>query len=220
MVKSELTERIRNNLAKIKLPPHVQLLAVSKRKPVEMIEAAYALGVHDFGENYLQDALPKIENLRQLEDIHWHFIGHIQSNKIAKIVANFDMIQSVDRKKLLSIIDQEAEKCQKHMSILIQVNIGLESQKSGISPNELESFLEFCQQFPHISVNGLMAIPPFDEDPVYYFREMQILFERCCWHYPDLTVLSMGMSGDWREAIQHGSTLVRIGTAIFGPREM
>ncbi|MHA1675335.1 MAG: YggS family pyridoxal phosphate-dependent enzyme [Promethearchaeota archaeon] len=219
MGNSEFNDRLRNNLAKIDCPSHVQLLAVSKRKPIEMIEATYALGVRDFGENYMQDAIPKIEALSHLKDLRWHFIGHIQSNKIPKLVANFDMLQSVDRKKLVPKIDREAEKCQKQISILIQVNIGRESQKSGISPNELEPFLEYCRQFSHISIKGLMAIPPATADPIPYFREMKILFERCRALYPDLTVLSMGMSGDWEEAIQNGSTMVRIGTAIFGPRE-
>ncbi len=219
MGNSELKDRIRKNLVKIDCPSHVQLLAVSKRKPVAMIEAAYASGVRDFGENYMQDAIPKIEALRHLKDLRWHFIGHIQSNKIPKIVANFDMIQSVDRKKLVPKIDREAEKCEKLMPIFIQVNIGLESQKSGIPPNELESFLEYCMQFRHIAVQGLMAIPPAKNDPKPYFRDMKILFEHCRALYPDLTVLSMGMSGDWKDAIEHGSTLIRIGTAIFGPRE-
>ena len=219
MGNSELFDSIRTNLIKIDCPSHVQLLAVSKRKPVEMIEAAYASGVRDFGENYVQDAIPKIEALKNFKDLRWHFIGHIQSNKITQIVANFDMIQSVDRKKLVPKIDLEAEKCQKLMPILIQVNIGLESQKSGIPSEKLESFLEYCQQFHHIIVKGLMAIPPSKTDPTPYFQEMKILYERCCIRYPDLTILSMGMSGDWKVAIQHGSTMVRIGTAIFGSRD-
>jgi PLP dependent protein len=218
MIKSIDKREVIENLEKINCPPQVTLIAVSKRKPAAMIKAAYQAGVRNFGENYLQDALPKIEILTDLSEIRWHFIGHIQSNKIKPIVQHFHMIQSVDRKKIIRKIAKEGDRLNKVVEILIQVNIGQEDQKSGIAPKELEEMLIYCQQFPPLRVMGLMAIPPAGQNPAPFFDAMRQLFIQFKETY-GLMHLSMGMSADYEQAIAHGSTMVRIGTAIFGPRE-
>lgn len=213
-----LQSKIEENITKLHIPSEICLLAVSKRKPVEMIQAAYNIGVRHFGENYVQDALPKIQNLSEYNDIIWHYIGHIQSNKVSDIVSHFNVIESVDRKKIVRKIEKECQKLEKKMPILIEINIGKEDQKSGITPKDLRGFLTFCQDFSHIQVQGLMCIPPYDEDPIPYFKQMQTLFQELKGEFK-LTVLSMGMSSDYKDAIMHGSTEVRIGTSIFGARD-
>ena len=211
-------EMIRNNLAQIKIPKSVTLVAVSKRKPVKSIRVAYKYGVRDFGENYLQDAIPKIQALQDLPDIRWHYIGHIQSNKIKEIVKYFDMVQSVDRKKVLLKMQNTCEMQEKTLRILIQINIGKEPQKSGIFPENLAEFLQECEHYSRLEVQGLMGIPPVNCDPRPYFEEMHKLFQQYKTEF-GLTTLSMGMSHDYQLAVESGATMVRIGTSIFGPRD-
>ncbi|MCF2141727.1 MAG: YggS family pyridoxal phosphate-dependent enzyme [Candidatus Lokiarchaeota archaeon] len=213
----ENLEFIAANLDKIKISPGITLVAVSKRKPIEYIEAAYKWGVRDFGENYVQDAIPKILSLKHLREIRWHFIGHIQSNKIKDIIAHFDEVQSVDRMKIVLKMQNACISFDKKISVLIQVNIGKEPQKSGIFPEEVSDFLKYCKDFSRIEVKGFMCIPPADKDPTSYFQQMREIFETYKEQYK-LTTLSMGMSHDYQQAIKKGATMVRIGTAIFGPR--
>lgn len=203
----------------------LRILAVSKTKPAEMVREAFGAGLTMFGENYIQDARAK---LALLEDIRgrtrWHFIGHLQRNKAKAAVDLFDCIETVDSLKLLSTLDRHAADMDKVLSVYVQVNIGRDEAKSGITLEETGGFLESCADFKNISVDGLMTIPPLVPDPEdnrSCYREMSSLFkemqERFSGRLP-LKELSMGMSGDFDIAIEEGATIVRIGTLLFGPR--
>ena len=189
----------------------VQLIGVTKTVEPARIRQAFDAGLHVFGENRVQEGLPKITELASL-GATWHFIGHLQTNKVREVVRNFSMIQSVDSLKLLREIEKEAPKQQKKMDLLLEVNLGGEESKHGFPPDSIPaSFdLEWC------SVRGLMAIPPFFEDPEKvrpYFQKLRELRDQL-----RLPELSMGMSNDYMVAISEGATMVRIGTAIFGER--
>lgn len=204
-------------------PDEIDLLAVSKRIVVPKIEEAFQAGQLLFGENFVQEADEKIEKLDKA--ITWHFIGHLQSNK-AKIAARlFHMIETVDRIKIARALNKHAGEMRKKLEILVQVNVGKEEQKSGISPENAGQFLKDLQNFEYLSVRGLMTMPPFAADPELsrpFFRSLKQLAERFTqagyFANPDNIVLSMGMSNDFTVAIEEGSTLVRVGTAIFGSR--
>jgi len=210
-------ENIAENIKKLEIPKNVVLIAVSKKKPVEFIEEAYNSGQKNFGENYIQEAIEKIKNLSHLKDIKWHFIGHLQSNK-AKIAAQyFHMIQCVDSKKIAKKIDNACAELNKKMPVLVEVNIGNEENKSGILKKNLEELLDFIASLKNLELKGLMCIPPANKDPTPYFKDMKRIYDKFKQMY-ELSILSMGMSGDYKSAINEGSNMVRIGTAIFGSR--
>ncbi len=201
-------------------PKSLKLLAVSKTHPASSIQAAYEEGVADFGESFIQEAVTKIEQLSQLE-ICWHFIGPIQSNKTRLIAEHFDWVQSVDREKILLRLNQQRGTDKPPLNICIQVNFFAEPQKKGAKPEDLPQLLDLASQLPHIKLRGLMIIPPktADFDQQYaQFKQVSQCFERYKQQYPQMDCLSMGMSGDCEAAIAAGSSMLRIGTAIFGPR--
>lgn len=202
----------------------VTLLAVSKTKPASAIEQAYQVGQRDFGENYLQEAIEKITTLSHLPDIQWHFIGPIQSNKTKQIAQYFNWVHSVDRIKIAQRLNSHLnEKTQSHigqdtsLNICLQVNISEESSKSGIMVNDLFSLAEVVDKCDKLTLRGLMAIPEKNAGAASYLK-MQHLFKKLQAQYPTVDTLSMGMSNDLDIAIANGSTMVRIGTAIFGER--
>ena len=186
-----------------------KLIAVSKTKSVKNILEIYELGQRDFGENYLQEALIKIPQLPK--DIIWHFIGKIQSNKTLDIAKNFDIIHTVDRAKIAIRFDKHAQDLGKKLKVLIQVNIDDEITKSGVSLNGLEELVNCIKNLQNIDLIGLMCIPK--KDKTNSFAKMLVLKNKY-----KLNELSMGMSGDFLDAIKNGSTMVRIGTLIFGAR--
>ena len=193
----------------------VKIIGASKTVPPEKLQEAYDVGLRIFGENRIQEAIPKIEALP--EDIEWHFIGHLQSNKVRDAVRYFSWIQSVDSLRLLNRINKEASKQQKQISILFEINLGGEETKHGLSPELLKEALEASKNLEHVRLQGLMAIPPFFEDPEQvrpYFRRLK---ELAAIHVA-LKELSMGMSHDYIFAVEEGATMVRIGTALFGER--
>ena len=197
------------------------LLAVSKTKPAEQVREAYRAGQRKFGENYLQEALDKQLLLQDLE-IQWHFIGPIQSNKTRAIAENFDWVHSVDRVKVARRLNDQRPAQFEPLNICVQVNLDQESSKAGVSLDELPALLESISKLPHICVRGLMAIPAPRSDR----QAQQQAFDRLASALADLTpryetmdTLSMGMSKDLEAAIGAGSTLVRIGTDIFGARD-
>jgi len=199
----------------------IQLLAVSKTQPATAVQAAAEAGQIRFGENYLQDALPKIQALSDKGfDLEWHYIGPIQSNKTRAIAENFQWVHSIDRLKIAQRLSEQRPTHLPALKICIQVNIGRESQKSGIEPENLNTLATAINQLTRIELHGLMAIPPAQstkEQQHKAFADLRTLFE----NLPDsesLDTLSMGMSNDLEAAIAEGSTMVRIGTAIFGPR--
>ncbi|MFT5550048.1 MAG: pyridoxal phosphate enzyme (YggS family) [Gammaproteobacteria bacterium] len=196
------------------------LLAVSKRKPTEDIREAYRCGQRDFGENYLQEAQQKIQDLADL-DICWHFIGAIQSNKTKVIAENFDWVHCVDRLKIAQRLSEQRPNSLPPLNICIQVNVDLEDTKAGIALEELPALSQKISQLPNIRLRGLMTIPaPSDsvESQRKPFAKLRKAFEELQNNAIECDTLSMGMSHDIEAAIAEGSTLVRIGTAIFGER--
>ena len=203
-------------------PAEIRLVAVSKTVSAENIQQAIAAGVTMLGENYVQEARNKIARIGK--QVEWHFIGHLQSNKARYAVDLFSMIHSVDRLSLAEELDQAANKHGKIVPILIQVNISGEESKSGINPQETLQLLKRIAGLQHLSIQGLMTMPPWFEDPEDarpYFIALRKLRDKLSREkMPGIALqeLSMGMSGDFEVAIEEGATLVRIGTAIFGPR--
>jgi len=204
----------------------VELMAVSKTHPPERIREAYAAGLRLFGENRVQEFAGKFEGLRDLVEAEWHLIGHLQSNKAGKAVELFSAVDSIDSVKLAQKLNSAAEQVGKKVDALIEINIGGEDAKSGVAQGsaDLEGLLNSAGQWEHISIRGLMTIPPFTEDPQrarpYFKRLRELRDEIAARRLPAVgtDVLSMGMSHDFEVAIEEGSTCVRVGTAIFGDR--
>ena len=221
--------RVRDRIAKAAAscgrdPKTVTLVAASKTVPVDRIQAAIAAGVTAFGENYVQEAREKIEATSGAP-VSWHFIGHLQTNKAKYAVRLFDLIHSVDSAKLAKELDKRARKADKIQKILVQVNISGEETKSGIDTEHALDLVRDISSFENLTICGLMTMPPYFNAPEKvrpYFRALKSLqtavIEK---HMPNvnMTELSMGMTGDFETAIEEGSTLVRVGTAIFGERE-
>lgn len=205
----------------------ITLLAVSKTFPPEQIRVAYDVGLRVFGENRVQEFSGKIAALRDLPGIEWHMIGHLQTNKAAQAAELFSHIDSVDSVRLAQRLNSVALDLGKKIPVLIEINIGAESAKSGVAPNspELENLLNAAPGLPSLDFRGLMTVPPYSDDPEQsrpYFRKMRELFQQIASRrLPALPMetLSMGMSHDYEIAIQEGATCIRIGTAIFGDRE-
>ncbi len=203
-------------------PAEVRLIAVSKVKPAELVDQAYAAGQQLFGENYVQEFCDKTEQV--MVPVTWHFIGALQTNKVKYLRGKVEMIHSVDRLALAQEINKQWAKIGKLVDILIQVNVGDESRKAGCSPNELVQLAKDISKLENIRVKGLMCLPPFSDDPEEvrpWFRQLrQLKDELAAYNLPkiEMAELSMGMSGDFEAAVEEGATLVRVGTAIFGDR--
>ncbi len=197
----------------------VQLLAVSKTQPAEAVRACYQLGQRAFGENYVQEAVAKIQALSDLS-IEWHLIGPLQSNKCKIVAEHFDWVQTVDRKKIVSALSQYRPAHLPALNVLLQVNVDDEASKSGCNMAEAETLAKHVATFPNLLLRGLMAIPaPNLSNNGQAFTAMQKLFNTLKIHYPSMDTLSMGMSDDFPLAIAHGANLVRIGSALFGQRQ-
>ncbi len=200
----------------------VELLAVSKTWSVDTLRQANQAGQRLFGENYVQEALKKITELIDL-NIEWHFIGPIQSNKTKDIAAHFHWVQSLDRLKIAQRLAQQRPKNMPDLNVCIQVNIDNETSKSGILPAELFSFAQQISKLDNLILRGLMIIPTKTTDQKQQrisFKKACALFEKLAETYPSVDTLSMGMSADMILAIEEGSTMVRIGTALFGERTL
>ncbi len=217
-------------------PSEVTLIAVSKTKPLHMIEEAYSLGIRDFGENRVQELVRKHDDLSEAygHSIKWHQIGHLQRNKVKQVIDKTVLIHSVDSIRLGHMIEQEAEKKDIVSHVLIQVNIAKEATKDGVSTDELIPLFMELIRLPHIRVRGLMTIAPYVTNPEKnreYFSKMRQLFIDIktknidngltdIYFIPDsFNILSMGMSGDYEVAVEEGATMVRIGAGIFGDRD-
>jgi pyridoxal phosphate enzyme (YggS family) len=195
-------------------PEGVKLIAVSKTVPAAIIEEAIEAGQRLFGENRVQEAHGKWPALKALHpDLELHLIGPLQSNKVKEAVALFDVIETLDRPKLARALAEEMESQGKHPRLFVQVNTGEEPQKAGVAPDETVSFIALCRETFNLKIDGLMCIPPFDEEPSLHFALLAKLAGQL-----GLEELSMGMSGDFAKAIAFGATYVRVGTAIFGER--
>lgn len=199
-------------------PEQVRLLAVSKTHPAAAIRAAYACGQVDFGENYLQEALAKQQELADLP-LRWHFIGPIQSNKTRAIATHFDWVHSVDRLKIAQRLAEQRPEELPPLNICLQVNVSGEASKSGCTPEELPALAEAAAQLPRLKLRGLMAIPEPTDDVAAQRAAFARLRELQAGLPYELDTLSMGMSHDLESAIAEGATWVRIGTAVFGARD-
>lgn len=225
---AENLEKLRQSINDIALrsnrsPDQIQLVAVSKRFAVTAMEEALEAGQAVFGENYIQEAAQKKQALA--DRIKLHFIGHLQSNKAKTAAETCDMIETIDRPKIVRSLHKHLENANRHLDVLVQVNLGGESQKSGILPRDVESLATFMQDYPRLRLRGLMTMPPFTPDPELtrpYFRTLRALAEQLntkgLLGNLSRVELSMGMSHDYHVAIEEGATLIRIGTAIFGAR--
>lgn len=198
----------------------VKLLAVSKRHPIESIIAANEAGIHDFGENYLQEALDKIQHLPSI-DVNWHFIGPIQSNKTKAIAENFQWVHSIDRLKIAQRLSDQRDPSGPKLNVCVQIKLSDETSKSGVQLSEAEALCDSVDTLPNLQLRGLMAIPaalPDLQSQRLAFRGLAQEYSRLKPRYPEFDTLSMGMSSDFEAAVAEGSTLIRIGTGIFGPR--
>ncbi|MCF6301567.1 MAG: YggS family pyridoxal phosphate-dependent enzyme [Proteobacteria bacterium] len=198
----------------------VQLIAVSKKHSIKSIRSVYKMGQKDFAESYAQEAVKKIEALKNCAII-WHFIGPIQSNKTRLIAENFDWVQSVDRTKTLKRIDTQRPSGLNPIKVLLQLKIGDETSKSGANIEQLEQMIDISKDLPNICLRGLMCIPPASQDVLlqaHYFQQANKVFNQFQ-SIKGFDTLSMGMSNDLEAAINNGSTMLRIGTDIFGARK-
>ena len=224
---TENLEQVRKNIDEAcrmagRDPKEVTLIAVSKTKPVSMLKEAYDAGARCFGENKVQEIIDKHPQLP--EDIQWHMIGHLQRNKVKYIVDKVSMIHSVDSLRLAQTIEQEAAKHNVCVPVLLEVNVAQEESKFGLKMDEVLPLIETIADFPHIKVQGLMTIAPYvenAEDNRDFFRQLKKLsvdIEAKNINNVSMSVLSMGMTGDYQVAVQEGATMVRVGTGIFGER--
>ena len=214
--------RIRDAAVAAGRPPQsVKLLAVSKTKPASAIRAAYAAGQRDFGENYVQELAQKASELEDLSELRWHFIGHLQRNKVKNVVHYASAIHTVDSVRLVGELAKRTPPERAPLPILVEVNVGGEAQKSGVAPEGLSEVLDAIDQAENLALKGLMTVPPWSEDPEdarQYFDALVALRDGQG-GATRLPELSMGMTADLEQAVHAGATWVRIGTAIFGPRE-
>jgi len=201
-------------------PSYVRLVAVSKTKPVQDLQEAYAAGQRVFGENYVQELVDKHEQLPT--DIQWHFIGNLQSNKVKYIAPFVALIHGVNSISTLKEIDKQAKKLNKHIDILLQLHVATEESKFGFSEEEVLEIASHKELYSNVNFRGVMGMASFTEDQTLIrkeFQEVHRIFSLLKPHFGEsFNEISMGMSGDWQIAVEEGSTLVRIGSAIFGSR--
>jgi len=201
-------------------PETVRLLAVSKTHPASAIQEAYESGITDFGESYVSEAVKKVKDI-QNQAINWHFIGPIQSNKTRPIAENFDWVHSVDRMKIAQRLSDQRPADKKPLQICVQANLFNEPQKKGATHSQLNQLLAFVEEQPNIQLRGLMVIPPpqaSHEKQLAQFNQVAETYRTLQKSFPSMDTLSMGMSNDLSAAIEAGSNMIRVGTAIFGPR--
>lgn len=210
---TELHHTIKTNCAELlkELPKHVRLIAASKTRTIEEVRSAFQAGVTNFGENYVQEGVIKAQNLPEAT---WHFIGHLQSNKVNQAILPFMVFHTVDRLSLLKKLQNAANNHNVSREIYIQVNLANEPQKGGCKLSDLSSLIEEARQCDNLQLVGLMTLPPASENPAPYFEQLCDLAKQY-----KLPRLSMGMSGDYTCAITHGSTDIRVGSQLFGARK-
>lgn len=195
----------------------VQLIAVSKRHPAAMVRAAYACGLRDFGENYVQELEAKAEELADLTDLRWHLIGHLQTNKAKVVAKRVHSVHTLDNTRVVSELDQRARAADRRIEVYVEVNIGDEAQKSGCHPDEVAALIDAVNSASALSFKGLMTVGQ-RVDSAEAARETFVTLRQLRDRVAPNVALSMGMSGDFAVAIEEGSTCVRVGTAIFGER--
>ncbi len=203
-------------------PADIQLLAVSKTKPNSAIREAWQAGQRMFGENYVQEGIQKIQELEDLKGVEWHFIGPLQSNKTRVVAEYFDWVQTIERTKIADRLNEQRPSAKAPLQVCIQVNISGEANKSGVLLENVDALAQHINDLPQLNLRGIMTIPSkvdSTDEQMQAFKSMQGILKSLQAVYPQVDTLSMGMSSDVDAAIQCGSTMVRVGTAIFGPRE-
>jgi len=196
-------------------PGDIKLIAVTKTVDIEAVRQAINLGINDFGENRVQEAAAKVTGL---PEVRWHFIGHLQTNKVKNVVPAYSLIHSLDRLSLAEALQGCAEKLDREVEVLIQVNVSGESSKYGMQPGELPGFLSKISAFNRLKVRGLMTMAPFVDDPEEtrpFFQKLRLLRDEYTGTGFELKELSMGMTNDYTVAVEEGATMVRIGSALF-----
>ena len=214
---------IKENIEKLlsEIGSDVTLVAASKTRTTEEILSAFGNGIENMGENYIKEAIEKIEELKN-KNIIWHFIGHLQKNKVKKAVKYFDIIQTVDSYELAQLINKEADKLNKVMKIMIEINIAREEQKSGVFPELALELADKIRALANIELIGIMTMGPVVQNPEDirpFFKETKKIYDSINEKISTLKYLSMGMSDSYKIAIEEGSNMIRIGTRIFGPRK-
>ena len=200
----------------------VKLIAVSKTQPVEAIREAIEYGINSFGENRVQELREKTEIIK--DNLDWHLIGHLQTNKVKYVVGKVSLIHSLENIKLAEALDKEAAKLGITVDVLAEINVAKEASKFGVNPEDAENFIREVSKFPNINIKGLMTVAPYtdiSEENRKYFRQLKKIMvdlNSKNIHNVSMNVLSMGMTGDYEVAIEEGATLVRVGTGIFGSR--
>jgi PLP dependent protein len=201
-------------------PEDIRIIGVSKRQPAGAVRAALAAGLQDIGENFVQEALDKMDAVG-CSEARWHFIGALQSNKTAAVAERFDWVHSIDRAKLAERLSRQRPAGRPPLNVCVQVHIGAEGSKAGVPPEEVSALAWQVAALPGLRLRGLMAVPPPETDPAQqraWFRQLAGIQSQLCAGGLSLDTLSMGMSDDLEAAVAEGATMVRIGTAIFGPR--
>jgi len=220
---TEVQHRVKKTLLEGQRGPgEATILSVSKQQPITAVEELFRVGQVNFGENFVQEATKKITKLEHL-NIDWHFIGHIQSNKTQDIAKQFQWVHTVDRMKVATRLNNQRPHHFAPLNVCIQVNQATEPQKGGIDPTGVEALARGIMELPYLQLRGLMTIPPTTKNPAdsaQFFAELRKLKEQLAIKGIPMDTLSMGMSSDLEIAIREGSTIVRIGTAIFGPRAL
>lgn len=224
---NNITQKITHAATQVHRNAHeIQLLAVSKTKPIHLIKEAYLAGLRHFGENYVQESVEKIQTIKLDGDfkdpIIWYFIGPLQSNKTRPVAENFDWVQSVDRLKIAQRLNDQRPENLPILNICLQVNISGEASKSGTTLSQVIDLASQVSDLPRLKLRGIMAIPEKTENLQHLekqFDELHNIYQKLQTLYPEVDTLSMGMSGDLESAIKCGSTMVRIGTDIFGARD-
>lgn len=216
----DVLEKIRLAAASYKLPANITLIAVSKKQSVDAIEKLYRLGHRDFGENYVQELIIKAQELgkRGCQNIRWHFIGHLQTNKVKALMPWVTCIHTLDSHKLAKELAAKWVQTGRtgRLPVFVEVNMDQEETKSGVSMGEAGDLCQKLVQFPQLELLGLMCVPPLGTDPAHHFRALAALGERLKPYSQGM--LSMGMSGDYASALAEGATHIRLGTVLFGPR--
>ncbi len=220
--KEHLDQRINSAARRVgRAPSEIKLLAVSKTRSAETVRKLAALGQHAFGENYLQEAVDKINQLNDL-DLEWHFIGQLQRNKTAAVAEKFDWVQSIDRLVIAERLSAQRPANMGDLNVCIQVQMSDEAGKGGIAPTTLSSLADAINSLPRLVLRGLMTIPENTtevEKLKKSFAKMNSLYNQLKTRYDTVDTLSMGMTSDFELAIEEGSTMIRVGTALFGPRD-
>ena len=210
---NQILEDIKISCLKSKRDPKsVNVIAICKRQPLQKITQAINLGINNFGENRVQDGIKRWSKIKS-EKITLSFVGPLQTNKSEDVINQFHEVQSLDRLKLVKSLSKAESKLNKKLNYMVQINTGNEVQKSGINPNEVDDFIKLCKIDYGLNVTGIMCIPPINQNPAIHFAFMSEIYKR-----NNLRYLSMGMSNDYKTAIEFGATHIRIGSKLFGKR--